>query len=303
MADVIVSLLLMFQYALINHGYPSEYIECPVVNNTSCNGLYVKEDIMLYNRVGQQTIRVGFFVDDRLTINLRPVYWQIQQTNVAFLKSGVNIKIEPAFVQTINISNYYQKDAVRLAYDLSDWENTYPFSDYTNLVHEHQADFVHVMLDSREDWNICGAGWSYTGKITAGLTACYGPSDFATADPERKTSTEYILAHELGHQFGLQHDIENSTNEPFIEGGYGFQVNEKYGTIMSYAETRVPYFSSPKLKVNNEIYGDKTANAVSALNEMAPKLSLNFEENGIAYSLSYFNYNKLLSNTKIIDID
>ncbi|MBK9990900.1 MAG: hypothetical protein IPP19_09255 [Verrucomicrobia bacterium] len=60
-----------------------------------------------------------------------------------------------------------------------------------------------------------------------------------------------VLAHELAHNFGCRHDRQTemtATGEGF---GFGFRFSldgKDTGTIMSYAPTRVPYFSNPELE-------------------------------------------------------
>lgn len=60
-----------------------------------------------------------------------------------------------------------------------------------------------------------------------------------------------VLSHELAHNFGCRHDRQTemtATGEGF---GFGFRFNlngKDTGTVMSYAPTRVPYFSNPDLE-------------------------------------------------------
>jgi len=58
-----------------------------------------------------------------------------------------------------------------------------------------------------------------------------------------------ILAHELAHNFGCHHDrkTEGATDgDGKYAYGFNFKLNgEDFGTVMSYAPTRVPFFSNP----------------------------------------------------------
>jgi len=58
-----------------------------------------------------------------------------------------------------------------------------------------------------------------------------------------------ILAHELAHNFGCHHDrkTEGATDgDGKYAYGFNFNLNgEAFGTVMSYAPTRVPFFSNP----------------------------------------------------------
>jgi len=279
----IISLLFSFHMQILLQRYDSEYIECPVVNYETCNGLISRDtDYMIYNHPAVQVVKIGLFVDDRIEDKLGYfVEYQKILLNNIFKNSGVNIIVEFAFVQKIDISSYYDDDIRDVYYDFEDWEYTYPFAEFAHLPIKHEADFIHLFLDNRVDWNGCGVAkkFSASSQYPVGITACYSNRDVATWDPEQTISTEYIFAHEIGHQFGLEHDEPNATSTPLITGGYGLQVDETYGTIMSYAKTRVPYYSNSKLQINGIRYGNKNTDAVKALNEMAPRLSKNFEEN------------------------
>lgn len=274
----LVSLILSFHLQLLFGNYNAEYAECPIINYETCNGLQTREtNFMIYNNPGIQIVRLGIFYDERIkTPSMHAL--QVMQLNRIFEKSGVNIRVEVAFSQSVNIESYYNEDILPIYYDLADWEYSYPFAEYSNLIYENRADFVHLFLSNRATWNACGVGKKFDGTISAGITACYSDADLVLWDPEGNISSDHTFAHELGHQFGLEHDEPNATAYPFIEGGYGLQVNKTYGTIMSYAKRRVPYYSNPRLQIDGVKYGDETANAVQALNELAPRLSLNFEE-------------------------
>jgi len=279
----IISLIFSFQLAMLTEAYKTEYSECPVVDYVTCNGLESRDtNYMIYNHPDIQVVRIGLFLDDRINDRLG-YFTEFQRllTNNIFRKSGVNIRIEYAFIQRIDIGSYYENDIRDVYYGLEAWEYAYPFAEFANLPHKHRADFIHLFLDNRVDWNGCGVAkkFSASSQYPVGLTACYSNRDVAAWDPDQKTSTEYIFAHELGHQFGLEHDKPNATNIPLIEEGYGLQVGDTYGTVMSYAKTRVPYYSSNKIQVNGVKYGNKNANAVRALNELAPRLSKNYEIN------------------------
>lgn len=270
---------------LFNQSFRSEYTPCLIEDYVTCDGLASSQTgVTLYKRPGIHTVRVGFFLDDRITTASAGYMLAaaITRMNKSLEKSGVNIRVEPAFLQPVDIERHYSRDGdIRpVFFDFEDWQTKSPWREHRNVVFENRADLIHLLLDNKVDWNACGVGRKFNGtNYPVGITACYGSHDVAAWDPEQTISTEYIMEHELGHQFGLEHDEPNASGRPFIEGGHGYQQDPIYGSIMSYAKIRVPYYSNPDLTVKGIKNGSETANAARALNAVAPKLSMNFEDN------------------------
>jgi hypothetical protein len=76
------------------------------------------------------------------------------------------------------------------------------------------------------------------------------------------------LAHELGHNFGLLHDFNSSSQAGIgycIRGESGSSDTCSKGTVMAYSRARIPFFSSKDFKYDGEVIGDESADASSFL--------------------------------------
>ncbi len=78
----------------------------------------------------------------------------------------------------------------------------------------------------------------------------------------------YILAHEVGHNLGLTHNIENTSNTPFVSYGRGYSGkninNKSYSTVMGTRGSGFDRFSTEAVHDGLKM-GSGQANAAKAL--------------------------------------
>ncbi|MEO6569783.1 MAG: M12 family metallo-peptidase, partial [Opitutaceae bacterium] len=134
----------------------------------------------------------------------------------------------------------------------------------------HGAD--QVVLYVGGDRNFGGIAWRLEGA-GAQQSLAYHSSVVAW------NSSYMALAHELSHNFGCRHDRETE-GVPDGNGAFNFgyrfldRSNRDTGTIMSYAVSRVPYFSNPEVTFDGYVLGvaetlPKAANNARTLRDAA----------------------------------
>ena len=116
------------------------------------------------------------------------------------------------------------------------------------------------------DANYCGIGYMMTGSW---LSTAFAPYAFSVVhdDSVYACLSSQTLAHEMGHNQGDQHDIDDSNStQGAYSYSYGYRLCQTGGfrTVMSYACTggsRISYFSNPSVSLTTgEVTGTSTAN-------------------------------------------
>ncbi len=110
--------------------------------------------------------------------------------------------------------------------------------------------------------------------------------------------SSYTPIHELGHNFGADHDLNNGHNLEY-SFGYGLQndsVEPYWRTVMSYACegilcSRIPYFSAPELTYNDLPLGDpETQDNARVLRVRAAEIA-GFNPSEVAYCTEHTSSN------------
>ena len=220
----------------------------------SCNGKQMTSGRELREFPGLTYVMVYIEVDNRIQNPWRFAISQIRKANNVFQRSGVPVQFLVTEIATVDNEN---NGMITILRDLAG--RAQPISE------RNGADLVIALLP--EIWGY----WGYCGVANIGNLNPW-PKASVTACYRNGSNT---LAHEIGHSFGLMHDIGDST---IVQGAVGYSHPESQrGTIMSYTTPRIPFFSSPKLKYQGLTYGSHEADAVSALNDALGNVAMAHE--------------------------
>jgi hypothetical protein len=194
----------------------------------------------------------------------------VAMANQAYLNSNIDMQLnlvgmkETAYTETGNIST-----------SLTDLTGTSDgkMDEIHTLRNQLGADQVALIT---ADTNACGIAYVMT---SSWVKTAFAPYAFSVVHDDSKYAclSSQSLAHELGHNQGDQHNIEDSGGTAGAYSySYGHRVCQTGGfrTVMSYScsgGTRVSYFSNPNVTLTTgQLTGTSTANnALSMTNTKA----------------------------------
>ncbi|MGA7458173.1 MAG: zinc-dependent metalloprotease family protein [Methyloceanibacter sp.] len=136
---------------------------------------------------------------------------------------------------------------------------------------QYQADLVHLLVGYKEA-NPCGIGWMPPLDQISPDT-----KDWAYSVSERGCAiNNYSFIHELGHNFGLNHDRYVAGDVPATDYNFGYiDMRKAVRTVMAYNDQcvannidcqRYPLFSTPSLKIKGVPIGKPFGEAQAAYN-------------------------------------
>lgn len=201
-------------------------------------------DLMVYYTPG---VVAYFGSEDAVRAGIQHL---VDLTNQALLNSQISLQIRLVYCQQVS----YPDDGSP-SQALNDLTNaTGVFSDMPSLRNRYGADLVMLMRRFNNATNdACGTAWLLpsTTQNWADAAAFSIVQIGQSVDGSPYYCSDFTFPHELGHNFGCQHDRAHASSPGIFNYSYGYiDPSGAWGTIMAYHSSRIPYFSNPNVFYN-----------------------------------------------------
>lgn len=162
----------------------------------------------------------------------------IDQANIIFQNSQINLRLKSSGAIKVNNVVGTMEDRLEAATHRTGAFSVLP----SNFRDQYGADYVALLTVASEEY--CGLAWVNSAPFDTVGNDLYRTSAVAV------DCGSYLLAHEIGHNMGLEHSRrQGDVASPVHALGHG--VDHSFATTMAYTSAfsapKVPYFSNPNL--------------------------------------------------------
>ena len=246
-------------------GFPAELEPVPVTTTEGLTGdLVAGDDGSTWDVLVAYTHIVGQFYGTTEAVETL-ISNAIASTNTAYMNSGVTSRVRLVGAMEVN----YDDQTASFLMTLSRLQNGSDgfMDDVVTQRNAVGADAVALLVYFPTD-NACGIGY-----LMSTPSAEFAGSAFNVTRDDCAVGN-FSFAHELGHNFGLEHDRANSTSAPSRSYAFGYQdTSELFRDIMAYncpgGCPRIQYFSNPDITYSGRPLGVIFSSPVAADNRRA----------------------------------
>ncbi|MDP7062181.1 MAG: M12 family metallo-peptidase [Planctomycetota bacterium] len=181
------------------------------------------------------------------------------KTNAAFADSGVNQEVR--LVHTEEMVGYNEPSSFNQMLQDLQRNNDGKMDNVHSLRTQYGADCVSLLCMNSQ---YCGLAYLMTN-----VSASFRSWAFSVVNYSCMQNSQ-TLAHELGHNFGSNHDPQNASSGAYSYS-FGFRTsNNQYRTIMAYwPGTEIDRWSGPNVSYNGYTMGNSSQDNVRSLNNTA----------------------------------
>ncbi|HMO01637.1 MAG TPA: M12 family metallo-peptidase [Oligoflexia bacterium] len=220
--------------------------------------------LVLYTNDARDTLGSASSIENRV-LNMS------NYANNALRQSQTNSQIVITNVLPINesSSNNFNLDLDRLTAKTDGH-----FDSAHQLRDENCSDLVVLLVGGTAGGNSCGLAWL---GGDANIIHAYKDVMFSVVSINEVCSPS-TFAHEIAHNLGANHDIENAFGPGAYSYSYGYRFTGNSGQlfrdIMAYLPgVRINYFSNPTITYDNRPTGSPTANNALTIYNTAPEVA------------------------------
>ncbi|MEM2056634.1 MAG: M12 family metallo-peptidase [Thermoproteota archaeon] len=183
----------------------------------------------------------------------------VTYANTVFKNSGINAEARVVGYREVALS---KEDALEAFSVASGRDSRYPVKQWAESV---GADQVTFFLRYIYPSGYCGLGlmplsldtYIYNSRSSYPIASSVAVGSHQTSSNVTYFCPVDTFAHELGHNFGCNHDKAHASGSGITSYAYGY-CGSGYGTVMSYCHPRIPHFSSDAV-IEGKRIGDSTA--------------------------------------------
>ncbi len=165
----------------------------------------------------------------------------------AYIESDTEIDLQVAKIKLVPSDTLLSSADASDLNDLLDKLSTDGLVRYEREV--YHADAVTV-FSKYPDGDSCGLGFTPNDSESTFIRA-FTAIHVKPASEGGSYCLDLTFAHELGHNFGCFHDADHSSGTPMYDYAYGYDIEDEFGTIMSYDGPSISYFSNPDKTYTN----------------------------------------------------